>query len=135
MMSRKTKFPGFKKCMEMMRKRDPQIQEDGFHWLKPQAAEFVHELIEAFENEESDLRYWLLELIGEARSPEAFSVLAEQLQNRADESLRNWAARGLGMLGTKEARRLLWEARSYTFDDADETERFRKLIDAVREEY
>jgi HEAT repeat protein len=134
-MSRKTKFPGFKKCMEMMRQRDPQVQEDGFHTLRPRVAEFLHELIEAFENEESDLRYWLLELTGEARSPEAFSVLAEHLQNKDDEDLRFWAAHGLGMLGTKEARRLLWEARSYTFDDEEETKRFRELIDDVREKY
>jgi hypothetical protein len=47
----KDKFPGFKKCMAMMRKHDGQTQEDGFHWLLPHAGDFVRELIEEFKNE------------------------------------------------------------------------------------
>ena len=31
----KEKFPGFKKCMEMMRSRDPGISEDGFAKFHP----------------------------------------------------------------------------------------------------
>ena len=29
----KARLPGFAACMRMMRKRGPQIQEDGFHYL------------------------------------------------------------------------------------------------------
>jgi len=55
------------------------------------------------------LRCWLLELIGEARSEKAFDLLCEQLQS-SDESLREWAIRGLRKLNTREARRALFDA-------------------------
>ena len=57
------------------------------------------------------MRRWLLELIGEARSPDALSLLVEQLYG-SDESLRDWAVRGLEMLDTKPAREQLWRARA-----------------------
>lgn len=38
-------FPGYKKCMEMMNKRDPQICEDGFHFLRHHASEYTLEHI------------------------------------------------------------------------------------------
>jgi hypothetical protein len=44
--------------MEMMRRRrDGQTNEDGFHWLQANAAEYVEELINEFE-QTSDLRVW-----------------------------------------------------------------------------
>lgn len=127
----KNKLPGFKKCMAMMRKRDPQAQEDGFHFLLPHAAEYVPELIKELEIEKDEgLRCWLLELIGSARSPLTFDVLVEQL--RAEEpSLRGWALWGLKLLNTKEARTILWEARSWTFGSPEETEEFRKDLDSL----
>ncbi|GII59826.1 hypothetical protein Pth03_82150 [Planotetraspora thailandica] len=84
--------------MQLMRRSDPQKQEDGFHSLRPHAAEHVEELIAEFRAEDRDhgLRCWLLELIAEA------------LAQYADEPLRERAARGLTLLGTREARRLLW---------------------------
>jgi hypothetical protein len=45
------------------------------------------------------VRCWLLELIGEARSPQALPVLVEQL-NGDDEALRSWAVRSLEQLDT-----------------------------------
>jgi hypothetical protein len=127
----KARFPGFAKCMALMRKRDPQAQEDGFHWLLPHAGEYVPELIEAFGQEaDQGLRCWLLELIGAARSPDAFDFLAGQLRS-TDPRFRAWAIRGLRALGTKEARTLLWQARSFTFGSAAETEAFRSDLDAV----
>ena len=36
---KKPRFPDFAKCVTLMRKRDPQAREDGFHWLLPHAAE------------------------------------------------------------------------------------------------
>ena len=127
----KPKFPGFKKCMAMMRKSNPQTLENGFHWLQARAREHVRDLIEAF-GEEDDLsvRCCLLELIGSAKSPDAFDFLAGQLRT-TDQPLRRWAIWGLKNLGTKESRTLLWQARSYTFETPEETEAFRSDLYAV----
>jgi hypothetical protein len=106
----KQRFPGFDECMRLMRRHNRKLREDGFHALLPHAHEHVDELIPAFQSEtEHGLRCWLLELLGEARSVKAFALLVEQLHGD-DESLRCWAARGLQLLATKEARRALWEA-------------------------
>jgi hypothetical protein len=68
----------FKRGMGMMRKHDRQVQEDGFALVKQVAAEHVADLISAYAREEDQgLCCWLLELIGEARSPEALPVLGE----------------------------------------------------------
>lgn len=97
----------FREAMWLMRRHDPQRNEDGYHMLLPVAHEHVDELIEAFQEEHDDhgLRCWLLELIGEARSEKALPVLAEQL-NSSDEQLQAQAERGLKLLNSKEARRL-----------------------------
>lgn len=99
--------------MGLMRRRDPQGREDGFRLLLPHASDHVDELMVAFveEGEDHGLRCWLLELIGEARSPSALSLLVEQLHGD-DESLRDWAVRGLEMLDSKPAREELWRARA-----------------------
>jgi hypothetical protein len=103
----------FRKAMGLMRRHDPQLQEDGFHQLLPHAADHLDELIAEFEQEQDDhgLRCWLLELIGEARSPDALRVRGAQL-NSDGESLRDWALVGLKKLDTPEARTLLWRARA-----------------------
>ncbi len=122
---------GFKKCMAMMRKRNPMTQEDGFHWLLPHAGDYVHELIEEFGKEKDQgLRCWLLELVGSAKSPDAFGFLADQLR-ATDQGLRICAIRALKDLDTKEARTLLWQARSYTFESPEETEAFRSELGAI----
>jgi SRSO17 transposase len=102
----------FPEAMRLMRSRDPQRQEDGFHQLLPHAAEHLDELIEQFEHEQDDhgLRCWLLELIAAAASPAALPTFAAQL-NGPDEALRDWAAVGLSKLNTPEARTLLRQAR------------------------
>lgn len=96
-----------------MRRHNPQEQEDGFHNLLPHVADHVDELMAEFRQEQEDhgLRCWLLQLIGEARSPAALPLLTEQLHN-TDESLRDWAVRGLRLLDTKPAREQLWRARA-----------------------
>ena len=125
------KFPGFKKCMAMMNNRDPQLQENGFHWLEPHAREHVYELMEAFHKEEKHgLRCWLLELIGSAKSTAAFELFAAQLRSD-DERLRYWAIRGLKNLNTKEARTLLFEARSFSFGTPEQNLAFRDDLDRV----
>lgn len=107
---RTPRFPGYKACLAMMRKHNPQTREDGFHFLRPHAAEYIDELIAEFQTEKDHgLQCWLLELIGEARSAKAFDLLREQLHS-SDESLRDWAIRGLRVLNTKEARRALFDA-------------------------
>ncbi|MEU8004803.1 HEAT repeat domain-containing protein [Catellatospora sp. NPDC049111] len=102
----------FQDCMRQMRSRDPQEMEDGFHDLARRAAEYVPELIEAFEQERDDggLRCWLLELLGAARSEAALPVFREHLYGD-DDSLRFWAVSGLRELDTRAARRELWQAR------------------------
>jgi len=99
----------FREAMRLMRKRDPQAREDGFHMLLPYASEHVEDLVAEFRAERDDhgLRYWLLELIGTARSPVALPLLVAEL-NSSDEALRRWARRGLELLDTKQAREALW---------------------------
>ncbi len=97
--------------MRLMRKRDAQLQEDGFHFLLPHAHEYVQQLIDEFSHEtDSGLRWWLLELIAEARDARAFSLFLEYLHSD-DRGLRVMALHGLKLLDTKEARRALWEAQ------------------------
>lgn len=98
----------FTKAMRLMRKHDPQLQEDGFAMLAAIASDVVPQLIAAYETEsDHGLRCWLLELIGEARSEDALPVLSRELGSE-DESIRDWARRGLEQLDTKEARTVLW---------------------------
>ena len=124
----KARFPGFNKCMEMMRSQNPQIQEDGFHFLLPEAPQYVQELIEAFQSEQGlGLRCWLLELIGAAKSERAFDFLAGQLRSESWQ-LRYWAIRGLKHLDSRQARTLLWDAQSWELDAPEATERFRNQL-------
>lgn len=119
----KEKFPGFDKCMAMMRSRDPLSQENGFHWLEPHADKYVNELIKELEHEETQgLRTWLRELIAGSKSADAFSFFAEQLRSN-DWRARKWAIVGLKNLDTKEARRLLWDAQSFKLESLEETEK------------
>ncbi|MFI6101139.1 HEAT repeat domain-containing protein [Lentzea sp. NPDC051213] len=78
-----------------MRRRDQQVREGDFDMPRSHAAEHLAELIEAFRNEGEDqgLRAWLLELIGEARSPEALPILVEHLGHE-NESFSCGAVRG-----------------------------------------
>ncbi|MFM2375973.1 MAG: hypothetical protein RLZZ165_1070 [Bacteroidota bacterium] len=104
-----TKIPNFQHCMQLMRDRNPNRQEEGFHQLLPCAGRFVHELMEEFRSEtDYGLKCWLLELIGQARSPHAFDLLVEQL-SVGNLSYRDWAIIGLQKLNTKEAQKILAE--------------------------
>ena len=99
----------FARALLLMRRRDPQLAEDGFQRLRGLAAEHVDRLIDEFRREtDHGVRRSLLELIGEARSPRAYDLLAGQLRGD-DESLRWWAERGLQLLDTEEARTVLWQ--------------------------
>lgn len=57
------------------------------------------------------MQSWLLELLGEARSPSALSIFARYLEAER-EDLRRWAQDGIGKLAkTSEGRRVLWDAQ------------------------
>ena len=99
----------FEQALRLMRRRDPKAAEDGFGRLREMAGEHVDELIGEFAREtDHGLRCWLLELIGQARSPRAYDLLVAQLQGD-DEALRASAQRGLRLLDSKDARRVLWQ--------------------------
>ncbi|TCM38896.1 HEAT repeat domain-containing protein [Kribbella sp. VKM Ac-2568] len=95
--------------MSLMRKHDPQLQEDGFGLVQEVAAERLDDLIAAYGVEQDHgMKCWLLELIGEVRTPAALPVLSNAPTGQ-DQLLRDWARRGLELLNTKEARTLLWQ--------------------------
>ena len=102
----------FRRAMRLMRRHDPQAREDGFQQLLPHASDYLEDLLVEFAHEnDHGLRCWLLELIGEARSPAALPLLTEQVAS-TDESLRYWAVCGLEKLDTREARQVLYRARA-----------------------
>ena len=104
-------FPGFQECMSLMRKPDAQLQEDGFRLLLPHAHEYTQQLLDEFaQDSDPGLRCWLLELLAEAREPNALPLFREYLQSE-EGNLKTLAIRGLKQLNTKEARRALWEAK------------------------
>jgi hypothetical protein len=93
---------------DMRLSRNPQVQEDAFWYLHERAAELVSELRSAYEAEtDHGSRCWLLELLGDARDPALEDLFAAAL-NEPDESLQQWASRGLRNLDTKTARTILW---------------------------
>jgi hypothetical protein len=95
--------------MRLMRKRDPQSQEDGFHLLLFRAHEYSQQLMVEFAQEtDPGLRCWLLELLAEARDPDALPLFLEYLHSD-ETSLKMMAIHGLNQLNTKDARRALWE--------------------------
>jgi uncharacterized protein YidB (DUF937 family) len=102
----------FARGMSLMRKHDPQAQEDGFGFVRAVADEHVADLVAAYAAEQDQgLKCWLLELVGEARSSEALPLLVAELRSDS-ESLSSWARVGLEKLNTPEARRVLWESRA-----------------------
>lgn len=93
----------------MMRKDNPVVAEDGFHRLKARAQEYAPSLLKAFHaTENRSIQCWLLELIGAARSNDAFELLCEQTRSD-DESLRFWAVAGLIELDSRAARTFLFQ--------------------------
>lgn len=112
-----------------MRSKDPSTQEDGFHWLRPYASEYVGELMQEFESEKSlGLQCWFLELIGDAKSEKSLAFLASQLRS-PNERFRYWAIRGLRLLDTKESRTRLFEARKLEFESPEATLQFRQDLE------
>ena len=100
----------FDEALHLMRKHNPELQETGFGMLQAHAPEYVDRLIAEFHAEpDYGTACWLLELIGDAKSPLAIPLFQTYLQHD-NNSLHFWAVTGLKKLDTKETRRLLWEA-------------------------
>ncbi len=131
----KDRFPSFKKCLAMMRSKNPAVQEDGFHYLRPRAAEFVPQLMSEFDVEtDIGLKGWLLELLGDAHDPSLLGLFKDHLRSD-NESFRYWAIRGLHLMDTKESRRLLFEAYRMKLETPVATDRFRTELAAVRQQW
>ncbi|WP_240670615.1 HEAT repeat domain-containing protein [Actinoplanes solisilvae] len=96
----------FERSLELMRSRDPQLKEDGFSLLGPLACAHVEDLMAEYRHPDTIDRYWLLELIADSASDQAFELLVEALDHER-EDFRWRAARALQNL--KEGRRLLVE--------------------------
>jgi hypothetical protein len=108
----KRRKPSVDECLKLMRSRDAMTAEEGFHLLLCQAGDHVERLIAEFEAEtRRDMRCWLLELIGEARSELALDLLIREARLR-DKSLVTWAVRGLENLDTPAARQALYDLRT-----------------------
>jgi HEAT repeat protein len=94
----------------MMRHSNGGVSQDGFGWLAERAAQYVPQLMAAFWNDDNAaIRPWLMELIGDAKSPTTLPFLLERLGDD-DVSIRDWAVRALQHLDTKESRTALWRA-------------------------
>ena len=103
----------FDELLAAMRSSDGLFAEEAFAELGEQAAEYLPQLLDAFAAERerpSGLGFWLLELLAESRSEQAFP-LYEELLSSNNESYRDGAVLGLEALEKKEARRLLYEHR------------------------
>lgn len=98
-----------------MRNHDPQLQEDGFARLRDMGDAVLPDLIDAYLVEtDHGIKCWLLELIGAAEAESSTALLVRELDNE-DESLHDWARRGLQRLDTKEARTALWRDEQNRF--------------------
>ena len=95
----KKKAPGFSQCMKLMRSSDPQKQEDGFHFLLPNAKEHLNKLIEEFHLEKDiGLKCWLLELICASKSQKVLEILKSNI-NHENELLKSRAIYELKRFG------------------------------------
>ena len=96
-------FPGFKKCIEMLKSPDAWTYEDGYHWLEPRANEFLDQLIEMMTAaNNSDFRAKLIELIGDSKNPRIIPYLQAELSH-SDIEVRRWAFNGLKNLRDAQA--------------------------------
>jgi hypothetical protein len=101
--------PAFSDLLAMMREGNPQVAEDGFHYLRPRAKEHVDELLTALGNETNHaMQCWLLQLIGEAKSEKGLVALCAYAKSQ-DDSLKSWAVQGLVKLNTRQAKTFLKE--------------------------
>jgi HEAT repeat protein len=98
----------FERSLNLMRSKDPQLSEDGFSLLGPLAREHIEGLMAEYRRPGISDQYWILELIADSGSDRAFDLLVEALDHEREE-VRWRAATALKGLGSKPARRLLFE--------------------------
>ncbi len=107
------KFPGVAKCVELLKQTNVTgAWVDIICWqLEEHAAENLGELTIALHAEESAaIRSILMQALEKAALPESLPLWAEFLQS-PNIGEQQYAVRALQAINTKEARRLLWEAR------------------------
>ncbi len=130
---RTRQFPGFAACLDMLDAGAEEL-EWGLSILRNHAPEHVAEFIQALQAPEHEsVRWLLLEAVGATHSDAVVPLLAGYLQG-SDSDLWYWAIRALWEIDTKEARRALWEARSYVFATDEETARFQARLAEVMAE-
>jgi hypothetical protein len=127
------KFPGVSACVELL--RNPNVKGaylDGvMSDLQERASKNMEDILAAFRAEtDSRVRTLLLSVIAETRSQAALPIFAEALLGD-NEELQVWAARGLHVLDTPDARKLLWEAGSRRLATREATQRFQQMLEEV----
>jgi hypothetical protein len=127
-------FPGFKACVSMMRKHQPEIHEAGYFLLLPRVNEHLDELVAEYKCEivsrnrrGREIEYWLLELTSTSGAPSIIDFLAEQLRSPRS-GIRELARQGLIQIFTEEAYEALKSALTYEFPTEQETMDFRAEI-------
>lgn len=130
------KFPGVKVCLDLLRRRNVHgAYLDGvmFDLAEHVADAGTAELVEAFRAEtDGHVQGLILSILAETAAPADLPLFVETLAG-ANADHRHWAAVGLHKLDTPDARRALWEARSRTFADPDETARHLRMLDDMKE--
>ena len=126
----KNDFPGYKKCMEMMNKRDSWICEDGFHFLWHQASSYTKELIDDYRSKKykNIPRFWYLELIAENPSDDYADFWFEELWKFPEFGHRRFILSSLAKMG-RNVRKRMWQIRQKLELYTEETDAFRQLID------
>ena len=130
------KFPGVGVCVDLLHRRN--VHGAYLDGVMMDLAEHVSalgtaELVEAYRAETDDhVQGLILSILAETAAPTDLALFVEALAGvNADHRL--WAAVGLHKIDTPEARRALWEARSRTFADPDETARHLRMLDDVKQ--
>jgi hypothetical protein len=78
----------FDRSLQLMRSQDPQLKKDSFNLLGPLACAHIVELMAEFRHPDSNDRYWILELIADSGSEQAFDLLVEALDHEREETGR-----------------------------------------------
>lgn len=129
------KFPGVKICVDLLRRSNVKGEYlDTVMWeLAGHAADAgTAQLVDAYRAEtDGRVQRLIMSILAETASPADLPLFVETLAG-AHEDNRQWAAVGLHNIGTPEARRALWEARSRKFADPQEAARHLRMLDDVK---
>lgn len=127
-------FPGVATCVDLLHRNNVKggYLECVLWDLESNVLEHLDELIAAIYDESNEwVQNVLLSCLAKARSEAATAVFSHFLTH-ANESIRHSAAVGLHFINSKESRRILWEARSIEFVNAETTARFGQMLDEVK---